>query len=339
MLLVRHVMVVLPLLVGWVDVAHADPPSVGESDRERARQLFEEANQFGRRSDFRKAKSSLSAAWALVKSWDIAVNLGTAELKLGHYRDAAEHLAWGVREGSIRMGESNEAVVKSRALLAQAAMRVGTVKLGVDQPGATVLVDEQFVGKSPLLDPVYVEPGSHRISAHPSDPGAAPGEVPIEIGAGEIRDLMLKLSATSNGASSRGPSDTPIVATNRSGLKTRTIVAIGGGALTAIAAGIALTYTLKASSAQSDADGFKARIIPGNCDQASDLCNQLADAQANRTDANRIATPAWIAAGVVGAATLGTFLLWPKDSRGDASTTGGVFLQAGPTSIALHGSF
>jgi hypothetical protein len=336
---VRYLLVVLPLVVGWADVARGEPPPVEESDRERARQLFDEANQFGKRGDYRKAKSSLAAAWALVKSWDIAVNLGTAELKLGQHRDAAEHLAWGVREGSIKVGETDEAVIKSRGLLAQAAMRVGTVKLSVDQPGATVLVDDKFVARSPLADPLYVEPGAHVISAHPNDSGAGPVDVHIQIGAGEVQDRFLRLRLPGpESPSPLGTSDQPADAGAKS-MKARTIVAIGGGLLTAVAAGVALAYTLKASSARSDADDIKTRLGAGNCDQPSELCNRLVDAQQRRTDANLVATPTWITAGVLGAATLGTFLFWPKDSSNAAGTVAGVFVRVGPTSVALQGAF
>jgi hypothetical protein len=334
---VRHLLVILPLVVGWADVARGEPPAVEESDRERARQLFDEANQFGKRGDYRKAKSSLSAAWALVKSWDIAVNLGTAELKLGQHRDAAEHLAWGVREGSIKVGETNEAVIKSRGFLAQAAMRVGTVKLSVDQPGATVLVDDQFVARSPLPDPVYVEPGAHVISAHSNDSGAAPVDVRIQIGAGEVQDRFLRLRPPSTDSPSPlGTSDPP---TGAKSMNPQTIVAIGGGMLTAVAAGVALAYTLKATGARSDADDIKSEIGSGNCDEPSALCNRLAEAQQRRADANHVATPAWITAGVLGAATLGTFLLWPRDSSPAGARVAGVVVRLSPTSIALQGSF
>src|SRR5262249_22124873 len=51
-------------------------------------------------SRWAKAYDSFLAAWKLKQHFQIAVNLGHAELKLGKYRDAAEHLTYFLQEAS-----------------------------------------------------------------------------------------------------------------------------------------------------------------------------------------------------------------------------------------------
>ncbi len=314
---------------------------VEASDRERARQLFDEAVQSGKRGDHRTARSSLAAAWALVKSWDIAMNLGAAELKLGQYRDAAEHLAWGIREGSIKVGESDEAVIKARSLLAQAAIHVGTIKLAIDQTGASVMVDDQFVGRSPLPDPIYVDPGTHVIMARGSGTGAVPIDMRLDINAGQVQDRVVRLlPRTTEGSPGSTTIDSPSATRGASGLKPKTVIALAGGVLTAGSLAIAVVYTAKGSSAQSDADTLLAQAGPGGCERGSDLCSRLADAQARRIDANQVRDVAWIATGLLGASTAAVVLLWPKESTTSSAFTPRRWsVGVGPSSLTFRASF
>src|SRR5690349_19131173 len=119
-------------LVPRTSAAQAEPgpmPHIGEAERDQARHLYDEAIQYGKRGEYRKAKASLSAAWALLKSWEIAVNLGSAEIRLGQYRAAAEHLAWGIRDGATKEGENYGPVLKAKTLLTEAAAHIGQLKL------------------------------------------------------------------------------------------------------------------------------------------------------------------------------------------------------------------
>jgi tetratricopeptide (TPR) repeat protein len=161
------------------------PVRIGEAERDQARHLYDEAIQYGKRGDYRKAKASLSAAWALIKTWEIAVNLGSAEMRLGQYRDAAEHLAWGIRDGAVKEGQDYAPLVKAKTLLAEAVAHVGQVKLVADEPGASIFVDEEVVGRSPLIDPLYLDPGVHVITARPANPERASLKLDVRVQPGD----------------------------------------------------------------------------------------------------------------------------------------------------------
>jgi tetratricopeptide (TPR) repeat protein len=292
------------------------PAHIGEAERDQARHLYDEAIQYGKRGEYRKAKASLSAAWALLKSWEIAVNLGSAEMRLGQYRDAAEHLAWGIRDGSMKEGEHYGPLVKAKTLLTEAAAHVGQLKLVADEPNASIFVDDDVVGKSPLVDPLYLDPGTHVVTARPANSERASLKLEVRIQAGDALERYLRFSTThasvERASESADPAPVPAAAPRDSSLfEPRTAVPMTLGGLAAISSGVALAFTIKGSAANASATDWAMRT-GGNCDSPTPACNGLADARERRNDANRIANVAWVGAGVFGVATLATVLFWPK---------------------------
>ncbi|HMJ56241.1 MAG TPA: hypothetical protein VK540_29440 [Polyangiaceae bacterium] len=302
----------------------APPPvHVGEAERDQARHLYDEAIKYGKQGDYRKAKASLAAAWALIKTWEIAVNLGSAEMRLGQYRAAAEHLAWGIRDGAVKEGRNYAPLVKAKTLLAEAAGHIGQVKLLADEPGASIFVDEEVVGRSPLVDPLFLDPGAHVITARPANPERASLKLEIRVQPGDALEHYLRFSGSQG--SSEKPSESAELATasnpvvyGGSPVEARTVVPVTLGGLTAISAGIALAFTVKASAANGAATDWSQRT-GGNCDIPSPACNGLEDARDRRNDANRIANVAWVGAGVFGVSTLATVLFWPRGASPGAS--------------------
>jgi len=307
-------------LVSKTSAAQTEPGPlvvhVGEAERDQARHLYDEAIQYGKRGDYRKAKASLSAAWSLIKTWEIAVNLGSAEIRLGQYRDAAEHLAWGIRDAMTKEGTDYAPLVKAKTLLAEAAAHVGQVKLLADESGASIFVDDDVVGKSPLVDPLYLDPGAHVITARPADPERASLKLEVRLQPGDALERYLRFAPPHGSAEKGGESTEPLRSSSSAShdagtFEPRIMVPVALGGLTAISGGIALAFTIKGSAASSAATAWAERT-GGNCDVPTAACNGLADARDRRNDANRIANVAWVGAGVFGVATLATVLLWPK---------------------------
>jgi hypothetical protein len=92
----------------------------------------------------------------------IVGNLGRAELKLGKYRDAAEHLASYLAE---EKGLSAETRQEYGRLLDDAKAKVATLRVEVAQAGAVITVDGAAVGTAPLDRDLYVEPGRRKVEA------------------------------------------------------------------------------------------------------------------------------------------------------------------------------
>jgi hypothetical protein len=314
----------------------------GEAERDQARQLYDEAIQYGRRGDYRKAKASLSAAWSLIRSWEIAVNLGSAEMRLGRYRDAAEHLAWGIRDGAQKEGENCAPLVKAKTLLAEAASHVGQVKLIADEPGASIIVDEEVVGKSPLIDPVYLEPGEHVITALPSSSEKASLKLEVRVQPGDALERYLRFAGTSASTSSESAetaTPSPLSSSRDTGvIEPRVVVPVTLGGLAAVTGGVALAFTIKGSAANAAAADW-AMKTGGNCDTPSSACSGLADARERRNDANRIANVAWVGAGMFAVATVVTAVFWPKSHSTAAATNLRVLPRDDLQGVVVTGMF
>jgi hypothetical protein len=304
------------------------PTHVGEAEREQARHLYDEAIQSGKRGDYRKAKASLVAAWSLIKTWEIAVNLGSAEMRLGQYRAAAEHLAWGIRDCAAKEGETYPPLVKAKALLNEAAGHVGQVKLLADEPGASIFVDDEVVGRSPLSDPLYLEPGDHVITARPANPERASLRLEVHVQPGDALESYLRF-ASAGVTKTADPEEPALPVSGESNkLEARTVVPLTLGGLAVIAGGVGLAFSIKASAAEDAAADWALRT-GGNCDVPNAACAGLADARERRNDANRIANVAWISAGAFGVSALVTALFWPKATSSVAKAN----LRIGPRAM------
>src|SRR5262249_49367711 len=129
------------------------------------------------------------------KHYTIAGNLGDCELRLGLYRDAAEHLARYVREIEKDKTSTPQERKEGLARYAEARAKGGEVNLEVDVPGAEVYVDGKLAAPVPLEGPVFLEPGSHTFEARAEGLPSARATIEAKPGAGEPVKLVLKKDA------------------------------------------------------------------------------------------------------------------------------------------------
>src|SRR5262249_19005102 len=138
--------------------AQSTPATNAGDATEKARELHTKGDMLYEQGDYQGAHAAYLAAWSLKKHYQIAGNLGDCEVRLGRYRDAAEHLSYFLREyPANKPAERRE---DGRRLFEEARSKIGTIHVAVDPPGAKILVDGELVGESPLQEPLYVEPGS-----------------------------------------------------------------------------------------------------------------------------------------------------------------------------------
>jgi hypothetical protein len=303
------------------------------------------ADDSQRRAAFRQGVAAIQAEkwdealaiyrklWEEEPTYDVALSLGQVELNLKAFRDAAEHLDFGVR--NIPPREEPAVSTRARHMLDLARNEVAAVRIVVDRADAEVLVDGRAVGKSPLKSEVFVDPGPHTIVGRSS--GSTPIEQAIQATAGKATTLKLVFGDKSGSAgvtptSSNGQAGAPPPTTASSALRAdaadsgsggsglRTAVLISGVAVTAIAAAVTITFAFQGASASSDAEDARARATAryggDPCSTAagstSAECNDLASALDRRSNANGIANAALFVGVVAGVSTVATFLLWPN---------------------------
>ncbi|XYH94729.1 hypothetical protein ACMHYB_43955 [Sorangium sp. So ce1128] len=160
----------------------------------KASQLYDQGIKAANAGKWEKARQLILESFQLEPTAEKAANLGSVELRAGKPRDAAEHLAFFLREAKeIRPKDQADA----ERMLAEAKAKIGTVTVQVEA-GAEVLVDGQPVGTAPLERPVFVEPGSRRFEAR--KPGTASASQELQVQAGSAPEVQLTLAASTGPA-------------------------------------------------------------------------------------------------------------------------------------------
>ena len=291
---------------------------------------------------FDDALREFQAAWSTRKTHDLAASMAQAEMQLGRYPAAAEHLTYALRHFPVSAKE--DVRKKMEGALAEARGRVAALKITVSVDGAEVLVDGVAVGRAPLEQDVFVQPGAHKIEARLPKHVTAAKDVNVAKGASEAAALTLVPEAA--------PTPTVMVTTTATATaepprsKVPGYVIGGVGAAAAIAGGVLLGagFAMKGDVAASEPRGADGKPL---CARSADagpelhpdcpaIRGKLADAQ---TMANA-GLPVLIVGGVSLAVAAG-YLLWPEARASAASPVSRIVPVASPQGAALiwTGSF
>lgn len=175
MIIHRHSCVVL-LAVALLLPARAPaqtPEQVAEAER-----LFHEGLDAVRANDFHQALELFRQSRHLNPSVPIVTfNIALCHRKLGNAPDAVQELFRFLAEGGAELPQRDRA----QELVTELSPSVGAVRIRVPDAGATVLIDGEAVGPSPLDEVVYVAPGTHRVEvrwAGLPDPDFRQADVP-----------------------------------------------------------------------------------------------------------------------------------------------------------------
>jgi len=300
--------------------------SAAEADAltDKARQLYEEGLKALSASRWAEAHASFLAAWRIKPHYQIASNLGVAELKLGKHRDAAEHLTWYLREAPATKVEERR---RAEALLKEARAKVTAVTVQATPEGAEVTVDGAAVGVAPLGQPVFVEPGEHAFAgrmegyqtARSAVEGVAGGEQSVELRLEKVVMAVPAPSESGSGTAAAKPT-VPSVPAKEGGPNMTLVTA---GAVTAgVAAAAGVVFAVMATGSAGDADEKAAELeaLGGSkacaAGQRAAPCDDLLGLREDASTFTNVAAWSFIGAGLVGAGTLIYWLTTPgQDAR------------------------
>lgn len=325
---------------------HEIVTEVDAAMNEKAQALFKEGNTHFKAAQYAKAQAAYTAAWSLdVRNPKIVTNLGTTELELKLYRDAAEHLAI-----AVRLTDPNDPKrQRTQSNLAEARAKVGTLNLSIEHGGQEldgVEIVDMETGKSyktPLLDPIFVDP--KKVSFRIRREGYESQEKVFELKPGEEQTAEIILerpagyvggpAATTTAAA--GPAAAP-----RSKLPGFIGLGVGGAALVAggVLVGLAVGVPGQIESeVPKETDGtWKCKRDPMPKEDA--VCADLrAKADSGSTMGN-VGVGLLIGGGVVAAASA-VYLLLPSGKGAAGGKTGKVVPVVGQTGGGLiwTGSF
>lgn len=179
----------------------------GDSDadaRERAQTLLGEGDEYLERGDAASERGDDDAAQeayetaleAYERAFDafpearIYYPIGRAQEKLGEYSEA--HARYGrVLEEGEAISDRLRAELESRQEAVRA--RIAGVTLDVDPEDVEVFVDGEPVGRGPLEEPIYVDPGAYHFEIEAE--GYATREFELEAEEGASYDLFVALGS------------------------------------------------------------------------------------------------------------------------------------------------
>jgi hypothetical protein len=288
--------------------------------------------------DWKTAYDIFTQLWTEQKTYDVALHLGHSELRLRRYRDAAEHLAYGI--AGIPFHEPPEVTARAQNALRAAKEHVLTLVVTVEESGADVYLDESYVGRTPLTRELYVESGQHTVRAargsdeigHAAVEGKAGQQIPVRV---ELRKSQLaetpapaaapaRSESTSSAATAKvtdGP-PSPMLPSEPRANSARTTVLIVGAAVTGLALGSAALFAWKAAAEEDDAERSRRNLVDafgqapcrGKPSQTAHACDELVDSLDARNQANTFVNGSLVVAGVAAVATGAAFFLMPKDA-------------------------
>ncbi|MFO0553271.1 MAG: hypothetical protein U0271_33110 [Polyangiaceae bacterium] len=127
-----------------------------------ARQRYQDGVKAYDAGKYEEARLAFEQAYTLTKVPAVLYNLGLSEVKSGHPVEGGNHLLQFLREHKDATPTQR---TEATAAIEQCKKNAGLLTITVDQPGADVSIDGTVIAKSPLPDPVFVEPGARTVMA------------------------------------------------------------------------------------------------------------------------------------------------------------------------------
>lgn len=272
-----------------------------------------------------EAYDKFQQAWQLKKHFQLAANLGAVELRLGKHRDAAEHLAYFMREAPDAFQEERQQLEQ---MLTEARQHVGALKVQVE-PGAEVFVDGRSVGTAPLERELFLEPGRRVVEARRAGFERAQADVEASAGTSLMVRIALKRAApVTKGPDVRGPVGG--ARAGDQGLEPTSVnwpaIAAGGVALAGI--GVGVGFTLAANARDQEADNLLREAADRTprgqsvCDESrlTGRCSRLNGLLEEETRFARGAMAGYVVGGVAAAVAAGLVIWQPQHTGGPGRT-------------------
>ena len=166
---------------------------------ERARVHYERGLQLFNEENYTAALFEFERAYELAPSYRILYNMGRIQRQQNNYAAAMRSYERYLREGGEAVPADRRKEVEGElGILAPRVARV-TVKVNVDgadvysddSPVCTATIESSCVGKSPLLAPIVLNGGRHKITA--TKPGYAPATSLVSVVGSDAVDVTLTL--------------------------------------------------------------------------------------------------------------------------------------------------
>lgn len=321
----------LPLLVtAAVLVMGLLTPSAGLAapTKDEADGLIVRGVEHYKHQEYEGARVAFVRAFELSPRTALLFNLALAEAQCGHSVDAVKHFRRYLSAADAAL-DKVEAIRTKWLPRAEASSGLVRVDAGA---GATIVVDGEWAGTTPLDAAIPVEPGEHRVEVRR---GGTTLVSVVNAGAGIVTPVIFAAPEEARGATTATPSAaTPPDAVahhrapDRSTAKVIAVASVGGAA--ALAGVISVVFAVSSGGDANYASDLRAQL-PGNstCSQipAPSPCSQLTRTLESQYYHRDLAYGFGIAAGALLVTDVLLVILWPSPSSNRALAS---HLAAGP---------
>ena len=307
----------------------------------RADAFFRYGNTAYAEKDWAQAEKAFLAAWALNPTYDVAANLGHAQIKLGKHRDAAENLSFALRNWPLIGKPEPRKLAEER--LAEARTFVASLIIQMKAEHADIYVDGKLVGQSPLDHEVFVDPGAHKVEVHHEVRGTEMVLVKAEKGTTQNVVMTIGLEPLSRVAETSAPVvpiEHPLPPPPRRSLA----VVVAGVGVAAVGLGLGIGGLTASSNNASTFESLRGPLVAGGGTSActvaanTEACSQLRSASSATATYRGLAV---VGFSMTGSAMIGTAiyaLLHPLPKTTER-VSGAAFVGPGVGGVVLSGSF
>lgn len=130
--------------------------------RLQARFRFETGMKLYEEGDFSLALLEFERAYSLVPEHRVLFNIGQVNIQLGRYARATRSLREYLKQAGERISAERRASVL--ADLEMLATRTASIHVQLDVAGVEIVFDNDVVATTPMLEPVLVDAGEHRLT-------------------------------------------------------------------------------------------------------------------------------------------------------------------------------
>jgi hypothetical protein len=156
-------------------------------ERKEAAGHYQRAVGLYKDGDFQAALLEFRTAWELAPSFEVLFNIALCQRRLFNYALAMRTLDQYLMEGGARIAaERRDAVAREREAIRALTAPVAII---VDGKPASVSVDGEKVGQTPLQDLLVLSVGKHKLRAERE--GCTPDERTVEVRSGQALSVQL----------------------------------------------------------------------------------------------------------------------------------------------------
>ncbi|EYF07430.1 PEGA domain-containing protein [Chondromyces apiculatus] len=163
-------------------------PATVDSPLDQARMQFRKGLDLTTAGRFDDALTAFQRAYDLSPTYRILYNIGQVSRHVGDPARSLRAFERYLQEGGSDIDPARHAEVTTE--IASLRAQVASARIHAP-PGASLSLDGLPAGTAPLRDPLYLNPGAHRLRAE--QPGHVPTERSMDATAGQSLDLTLTL--------------------------------------------------------------------------------------------------------------------------------------------------